>query len=197
MKNNTLKPVQHVYLVCGLDHERFEDAEFTFCANLSLVKQQCIANAKDYLHKEEKELLPNMLLDFNGTIDHNYRKIQNSRCWSYDWSNPEPKVGEPEFYLNRILELEISDGDYLCVWSHAYLGINFSISCIGTKEKCEALAKRTSMKEYNDCEDAKEYTSNDRDNGLVISFDDGLEWRVWHVLQFRKEMLQKEVCHEN
>lgn len=192
MKNNTLNSTQTIYLVCGLDHERYEDADFTFCTTIEGAKKQCIANAIAYTYKEEKELISNMVFTSCDTINSDYEKVSGIECWSYDWSNPEPKVNGPEFYINRILKIKVTDKDFISIWCHAYQGVDFSVSCIGTREECETLARQTSMRYFNDCENAKEYSSTNMADGLIISFDDGLECQVWNVLQFRKEMIVGE-----
>lgn len=36
-----------IYLVCGIDHESYENVEFSFHRNLYLAKKQALQNIKD------------------------------------------------------------------------------------------------------------------------------------------------------
>lgn len=100
--------------------------------------------------------------------------------------NPVPKIGVPSFYSNRILEIEVNNGDFLCIWHHAYQGINIGVLSIGTEEDCIALAQKTSQEDYENCEDAIDYEISEYKDRWCISFDDLVEWRVWSVIQFRE-----------
>ena len=91
-------------------------------------------------------------------MDNNYKRINGTRCHSCDWENPVPKVGVLSFYSNRILEVEVNDGDFLCIWHHAYQRIDIGILNIGTEEDCITLAQKTSQEDYENCEDAIDCT---------------------------------------
>ena len=39
--------------------------------------------------------------------------------------------GDGEFYVNTIHEIEIKDGDYLCIYHHSYNGVGFYVEKIG------------------------------------------------------------------
>lgn len=47
--------------------------------------------------------------------------------------------GDGEFYVNTIHEIEIKDGDYLCIYHHAYEGVGFYVEKIGTLEECKII----------------------------------------------------------
>ena len=42
-----------------------------------------------------------------------------------------------DFYVHTIHEIEIKDGDYLCIYHHAYDGVGFYVEKIGTLEECK------------------------------------------------------------
>lgn len=181
-----------IYLVCGIDHENYENVEFSFHRNLHLAKKQAIQNIKDNViasgnaELSEDEIMQNTRMDLYKEMDNNYKRISGTRCHSCDWENPVPKVGVSSFYSNRILEIEVNNGDFLCIWHHAYQGIDICVLSIGTEEDCIALAQKTSQEDYENCEDAIDYEISEHKDRWCISFDDLVEWRVWSVIQFRE-----------
>ena len=193
-----------IYLVCGIDHESYENVEFSFHRNLHLAKKQALQNIKDNViasgnaELSEDEIMQNTRMDLYKEMDNNYKRINGTRCHSCDWENPVPKVGVLSFYSNRILEVEVNDGDFLCIWHHAYQGIDIGILNIGTEEDCITLAQKTSQEDcitlaqktsqedYENCEDAIDYEISEYKDRWCISFDDLVEWRVWSVIQFRE-----------
>lgn len=181
-----------IYLVCGIDYENYENIEFSFYRNFHLAKKQALQNIKSNINASgntelsEDEISQNIRMDLYKEMDNTYKRINGTRCHSCDWENPTPKVGVPSFYCNRILEIEVNDGDFLCIWHHAYQGIDIGILNIGTAEDCVALAQKTSQEDYKSCEDAINYEINEYEDKWCISFDDLVEWRVWSVIQFRE-----------
>lgn len=181
-----------IYLVCGIDHESYENVEFSFHRNLHLAKKQALQNIKDNViasgnaELSEDEIMQNTRMDLYKEMDNNYKRINGTRCYSCDWENPVPKVGVLSFYSNRILEVEVNDGDFLCIWHHAYQGIDIGILNIGTEEDCITLAQKTSQEDYENCEDAIDYEISEYKDRWCISFNDLVEWRVWSVIQFRE-----------
>ena len=99
-----------IYLVCGIDHESYENVEFSFHRNLHLAKKQALQNIKDNViasgnaELSEDEIMQNTRMDLYKEMDNNYKRINGTRCHSCDWENPVPKVGVLSFYSNRILE---------------------------------------------------------------------------------------------
>lgn len=130
--------------------------------------------------------MQNTRMDLFKEMDNNYKRINGTRCHSCDWENTVPKVGVPSFYSNRILEIEVNNGDFLCIWHHAYQGIDIGVLRIGTEEDCIALAQKTSQDDYENCEDAIDYEISEYKDRWCISFDDLVECRVWSVIQFRE-----------
>lgn len=181
-----------IYLVCGIDHESYENVEFSFHRSFHLAKEQALQNIKDNIiasgnaELSENEIMQNTRMDLYKEMDNNYKRINGTRCHSCDWENPVPKVGVPSFYSNRILEIEVNNGDFLCIWHHAYQGIDIGVLNIGTEEDCIALAQKTSQEDYENCEDAIDYEISEYKDRWCISFDDLVEWRVWSVIQFRE-----------
>lgn len=181
-----------IYLVCGIDHESYENVEFSFHRNLHLAKKQALQNIKDNViasgnaELSEDEIMQNTHMDLYKEMDNNYKRINGTRCHGCDWENPVPKVGVLRFYSNCILEVEVNDGDFLCIWHHAYQGIDIGILNIGTEEDCMTLAQKTSQEDYENCEDAIDYEISEYKDRWCISFDDLVEWRVWSVIQFRE-----------
>ena len=58
--------------------------------------------------------------------------------------------GDGEFYVNTIHEIEIKDGDYLCIYHHAYEGVGFYVEKIGTLEECKNHMLDSAAKMAND-----------------------------------------------
>lgn len=110
-----------IYLVYGIDHENYENVEFSFHRSFNLAKEQALQNIKDNIiasgnaELSENEIMQNTRMDLYKEMDNNYKRINGTRCHSCDWENPVPKVGVPSFYSNRILEIEVNNGDFLCI----------------------------------------------------------------------------------
>ena len=181
-----------IYLVCGIDHENYENIEFSFHRNFHLAKKQALQNIKSNINTSgntklsKDEISQKTHIDLYKEMDNTFKRINGTRCHNCDWENPTSKVGVPSFYCNRILETEVNDGDFLCIWHHAYQGIDIGILNIGTEEDCVALAQKTSQEDYESCEDAINYEISEYEDRWCISFDDLVEWRVWSVIQFRE-----------
>lgn len=171
------------YLVCSLDPEHYDDAEFKFCKTLGEALQTSEKNCKAFAVSCNR--------DFNyKDVDYGKDIDSGNSYWYYNWYNDYALLGEFEFYSNRIIELDISKGDFLCIFSHAYLGVSFNVIGKGGKEKCyemineKALAKYEALAKALKPSTPSDYDKNETEDRLTISFDDGMEWQIWYAIQF-------------
>lgn len=80
-----------IYLVCGIDHESYENVEFSFHRNLYSSKEQALQNIKDNIiasgnaELSEDEIMQNTRMDLYKEMDNNYKRINGTRCHSCDW----------------------------------------------------------------------------------------------------------------
>lgn len=100
--------------------------------------------------------------------------------------------GNEHFLVFEVFEIQVSDGDFLCIFHHAYDGVGFCIEKIGTFEECR-----------NQMLDSAAQTANDFD--IDITNDDvfevnegdscvntGEEWHICNVVQFNLNDIQDE-----
>lgn len=90
------------------------------------------------------------------------------------------------FIVFEVFEIEISDGDCLCVFHHAYNGVNFYVEKIGTLEECQNQMLDSTAKIANDYDiditDIDAFDVNEYDS--CIDTED--EWKMYNIIQFNK-----------
>lgn len=89
-----------------------------------------------------------------------------------------------DFYVHTIHEIEIKDGDYICIYHHAYNGVGFYVEKIGTLEECKNQMLDSTAKIANDydidiTDDVFEVNSFDS------CIDDGCQWHMHNIIQFK------------
>ena len=102
----------------------------------------------------------------------------------YDYDDNE------HFIVFEVFEIEISDGDCLCMFHHAYNGVNFHIEKIGTLEECQNQMLDATAKIANDYDiditDVDLFDVNEYDSCI----DTGDEWKMHNVIQFNESEIK-------
>ena len=101
--------------------------------------------------------------------------------------------GDGEFYVNTIHEIEIKDGDYLCIYHHAYEGVGFYVEKIGTLEECKNHMLDSTAKMANDYD--IDITNDDifEVNSFDSCIDDDYQWHMNNIILFKAdEIIQDE-----
>lgn len=169
-----------VYLVCTLDDEHYREPYFCFFKTAFEAHKWVI----DSLINETEESLEEV------TSNLDYKNVDGSddQIMRIDYS-----FGDGEFYVYTIHEIEIEDGDYLCIYHHAYDGVGFYVEKIGTLEECKNHMLDSTAKMANDYD--IDITNDDifEVNSFDSCIDDDYQWHMNNIILFKAdEIIQDE-----
>lgn len=169
-----------VYLVCVLDDEHYRDPDFYFFKTAFEAHKWIIDSLVSITEGSMEEVTSNL----------DYRNVDGSddQIMRIDYS-----YGDGEFYVNTIHEIEIKDGDYLCIYHHAYDGVGFYVEKIGTLEECKNHMLDSTAKMANDYD--IDITNDDifEVNSFDSCVDDDIQWHMCDIIQFKvNEIMQND-----
>lgn len=169
-----------VYLVCVLDDEHYRDPNFYFFKTAFEAHKWIIDSLVSITEGSMEEVTSNL----------DYRNVDGSddQIMRIDYS-----YGDGEFYVNTIHEIEIKDGDYLCIYHHAYEGVGFYVEKIGTLEECKNHMLDSTAKMANDYD--IDITNDDifEVNSFDSCVDDDIQWHMCDIIQFKvNEIMQND-----
>lgn len=169
-----------IYLLCTLDSEHYREPYFYFFETAFEAHKWVI----DSLINETEESLEEV------TSNLDYKNVDGSddQIMRIDYS-----FGDGEFYVYTIHEIEIEDGDYLCIYHHAYEGVGFYVEKIGTLEECKNHMLDSTAKMANDYD--IDITNDDifEVNSLDSCVDDDIQWHMCDIIQFKvNEIMQND-----
>lgn len=169
-----------VYLVCVLDDEHYRDPDFYFFKTAFEAHKWIIDSLISITEGSMEEVTSNL----------DYRNVDGSddQIMRIDYS-----YGDGEFYVNTIHEIEIKDGDYLCIYHHAYEGVGFYVEKIGTLEECKNHMLDSTAKMANDYD--IDITNDDifEVNSFDSCVDDDIQWHMCNIIQFKvNEIMQND-----
>lgn len=163
-----------VYLVCTLDDEHYREPYFCFFKTAFEAHKWVI----DSLINETEESLEEV------TSNLDYKNVDGSddQIMRIDYS-----FGDGEFYVYTIHEIEIEDGDYLCIYHHAYEGVGFYVEKIGTLEECKNHMLDSTAKMANDYD--IDITNDDifEVNSFDSCIDDDYQWHMNNIILFKAD----------
>lgn len=111
------------WLVCSLDDEHYTQADYTLHNTLCDAMRWCERDIHIEFDIEPIDILLNMHLE----------RVEDAEMFRYDYSNPDDNS---LFIVNFIMEIDINAGDYICIWYHAYEGVDFKLLHQGTFDEC-------------------------------------------------------------
>ena len=169
-----------VYLVCVLDDKHYRDPDFYFFKTAFEAHKWIIDSLVSITEESMEEVTSNL----------DYRNVDGSddQIMRIDYS-----YGDGEFYVNTIHEIEIKDGDYLCIYHHAYEGVGFYVEKIGTLEECRNHMLDSTAKMANDFN--IDITDDDifEVNSFDSCIDDDYQWHMNNIILFKAdEIIQDE-----
>lgn len=138
-------------------------------------KEQCIQNVVECCEIDEETAINNMEFQIDGIIEDGYLIIIPG-LWSYDYSN------ENTFFVNQIVEIDVNENDYLCIWHHAYNGVDLTVRRIGTEKECFDFMNNDSKETLD--EDKTFDVDYANKNQIVI--DTNEEWEIWDIIQYKE-----------
>ena len=169
-----------IYLLCTLDSEHYRDPDFYFFNTAFEAHKLIIDSLVSITEGSMEEVTSNL----------DYRNVDGSddQIMRIDYS-----YGDGEFYVNTIHEIEIKDGDYLCIYHHAYEGVGFYVEKIGTLEECKNHMLDSTAKMANDYD--IDITNDDifEVNSFDSCIDDDYQWHMNNIILFKAdEIIQDE-----
>lgn len=138
------------WLVCNLDDEHYTQAGYTLHNTLRDAMRFC------ELGIEPIDVLLNMHLE----------RVEDAEMFRYDYSYPDDNS---PFIVNFIMEIDINADDYICIWYHAYEGVDFKLLHQGTFDEC--FEARTKYLNNISCTVENNYPEQ-------IVIDTGNEWEI-------------------
>lgn len=158
-----------VYLVCGLNDENYTSPYFEICETLEQAKEICINNV----------LMHEKTVSLNDDVSKFMKFETMVNSYRYDYADDT----EENFFVNEIIEIDIPNNEneatYLCIWHHAYNGVDFEVKIIGTYEECYSYMQNEIDKELTSYDTSKlEY-----DNPTEACVDTSDEWFVWNIIR--------------
>jgi hypothetical protein len=172
------------YLVCGVDDESYADSTvFDIVDSYKEAMEICISNIMHYFAIEECDKIE---IKNGMEVKHvNYFGQASTKVsLSYSYG---------AFYVNYIIELpdNINSSDYICIWHHAYDGVDFKIAKIGTFEECKYVMEEEARKVLDEIgKDLDDEDSYDWKELNQICIDTDTEWEVWDIVNI-EEIIRK------
>ena len=169
-----------IYLLCTLDSEHYREPYFYFFEAAFAAHKWVIDNLVSITEESREEVISEL----------EYKNVDGSddQIMRIDYS-----YGDGEFYVNTIHEIEIKDGDYLCIYHHAYDGVGFYVEKIGTLEECKNHMLDSTAKMANDYD--IDITNDDifEVNSFDSCIDDDYQWHMNNIILFKAdEIIQDE-----
>lgn len=169
-----------IYLLCTLDSEHYREPYFYFFEAAFAAHKWVIDNLVSITEESREEVISEL----------EYKNVDGSddQIMRIDYS-----YGDGEFYVNTIHEIEIKDGDYLCIYHHAYEGVGFYVEKIGTLEECKNHMLDSAAKMANDFN--IDITDDDifEVNSFDSCIDDDYQWHMNNIILFKAdEIIQDE-----
>ena len=155
------------FLVCSLNDENYTQADYDFCNTFEEAKEKCIENVAEYYEISNEEATSRM--------EFRYDEESNNHFYNYQ--------DEDSFFVNQIIEIDINKEDYLCVWHHAYDGVDFNVIKIGSDKECSDFMYKDSDTTF------KEYGAEISVGSAQVVIDTSEEWEVWDVIKVEEEIL--------
>lgn len=170
-----------VFLLCSLNDENYRRPCFEFFKSLSEAHQSVI----DYIANDIKDDKYGADREIKYVMDISFPKNRRMRI---DYS-----YGNEHFLVFEVFEIQVSDGDFLCIFHHAYDGVGFCIEKIGTFEECRNQMLDSAAQTANDFDiditDDDVFEVNEGDSCV----DTGEEWHMCDIIQFKvNEIMQND-----
>lgn len=163
-----------IYLLCTLDSEHYREPYFYFFKTAFAAHKWVIDNLVSITEESREEVISEL----------EYKNVDGSddQIMRIDYS-----YGDGEFYVNTIHEIEIKDGDYLCIYHHAYEGVGFYVEKIGTLEECKNHMLDSTAKMANDYD--IDITNDDifEVNSFDSCIDDDYQWHMNNIILFKAD----------
>lgn len=163
-----------IYLLCTLDSEHYREPYFYFFEAAFAAHKWVIDNLVSITEESREEVISEL----------EYKNVDGSddQIMRIDYS-----YGDGEFYVNTIHEIEIKDGDYLCIYHHAYEGVGFYVEKIGTLEECKNHMLDSAAKMANDFN--IDITDDDvfEVNSFDSCIDDDYQWHMNNIILFKAD----------
>ena len=144
------------WLVCSLDDEHYTQADYTLHSTLCDAMRWCEQDVMEVFEVSAIDALLSMHLE----------RVEDTEMLRYDYTYSENRN---YFIVNFIMEIDIDTDNYICIWYHAYEGVDFKVLHQGTFDEC--FEERTKYLNNISC------TVEDNHPEQIVT-DTGDEWEI-------------------
>lgn len=146
------------YLLCELDGEHYTQPSFEWHDSLDKAKAAAVKMLQDWWDMEE------IYLDWEN----------KDGGW---WASMDVPDEHAEFEVFQIFAVDDKYGKHICVWHHAYEGVDFKVVMQHHSEDTVGdFMKRDSRANNNKI---------DWENDYQVVVDTDIEWEMWNLLEVR------------
>lgn len=170
------------YILCELNDENYTMPGFSFHKNFISAQNEAIESIVEVFKNSEG-------FDFNiETTEPNLAYDKGRKIIRIDgtWKTCNFNCNEEhQFYVTEIMKIDISKGNYLLIYHHAYEGVDFHIEYQGTYEECFEEKKKQMIemdKDLCSLSDGIDENFNPEEDNCI---DDGNEWHYWSIVEIQ------------
>ena len=153
------------YLVCSLNDENYTQADYDFCNTFEEVKEKCIENVSEYYEISKEEATSRMEFRYDEELNNHFYNYQD----------------EDSFFVNQIIEIDVNEEDYLCVYHHAYNGVDFDVVKAGSDKECSDVMTVEAEEVFFECINGEISYSD-----VQVVVDTQEEWEVWDIIKVQE-----------
>ena len=157
-----------IFLVCSLNDENYTQADYDFCNTFEEAKEKCIENVAEYYEISKEKVISRM----------EFRYDEESNTYYYSYQDDDENGNS--FFVNQIIEIDVDKEDYLCIWHHAYDGVDFKVVKTSSDKECSDVMYEESDKVFKECG-----TEISIGNAQVV-VDTTEEWEVWDIVKVQE-----------
>ena len=175
-----IEPNKLRYVLCELNDENYTSPSFSFHKGYDSAQYKAIESINESFKIDEGFNLRIETTEPQYEYDKGRKVIRiDGNYESYEMGISEPT---PRFYVTEFFEIDITKGDYLLIYHHAYDGVDFHIEYQGTYKECLE-ERRKQVKQMFDEYDLSDGDNSDFNSETDNCIDDGNEWHYWSIVK--------------
>lgn len=176
-----IEPYKLRYVLCELNDENYTSPSFSFHKGYDSAQYKAIDSIIESFKADEGFNLRIETTEPQYEYDKGRKVIRiDGNYESYEISEPTPR-----FYVTEIFEIDITKGDCLLIYHHAYDGIDFHIEYQGTYKECLEERKRQVIQLDKELCSLSDGVDENFDPETDNCLDDGNEWHYWSIVKIQ------------
>ena len=162
-----------MYLLCNLDDEHYTESIYEWHKTMDDAKERCVEMEVEVQGEEmREEILSHMEFYPVDESKCKFTDVPGIKSYRYDYH-----IGT-SFTVNQIFEIpDDLLGEFLCIWYHAYDGVDFYVETIGSFDEC---LERKEAEEKDALANGYTLQESYQDFGCV---DTDTEWECWNIVK--------------